>query len=300
MSAKVEQQPADWRRFEGLAFGGLGVLCFSVTLPATRAAVPDLGSTTVGLGRALVAATLAAILLLAHREQLPPRKYWSGLAVVAFGLLGFSLFSAFALQSVPAAHGAVVTGLLPAATAVMAVFRVGERPPRIFWLGVVLGVVAVLVFALAEGAGSLQAGDILMLIAVVLGALGYAEGGRISRELGGWRVICWALLFAAPFLVVPVALAVVGHNFPPIHTEAWLGFAYVSTVSMFLGFFAWYRGLALGGVARVGQLQLLQPVLTILWAALLIGEPLKLQTILASLLVVASVAFVQWAARRKG
>ncbi len=140
MSAKVEQQPADWRRFEGLAFGALGVLCFSVTLPAARAALPDLGSTVVGLGRALIAATLAAILLLARRERLPARKYWPGLAVVAFGVvLGFPLFSALALQSVPASHGAVVTGLLPAATAVMAFLRAGERPPHIFWLGVGLG-----------------------------------------------------------------------------------------------------------------------------------------------------------------
>lgn len=296
----AKNKAADWRQSEGLILGAIGVLCFSLTLPMTRLAVPELGSTVVGLGRALVAAVLAAIVLLVMREKLPPRKHWWGLVIVAIGVvLGFPLFSAIALQSVPASHGAVVTGLLPAATAVMAVIRVGERPSRLFWVGVIAGVTAVLIFAAVEGAGVPQAGDLLMLIAVVLGALGYAEGGRIARELDGWRVMCWALLIGAPFLAVPVALDVANRHFAVISTNAWLGFAYVSCISAFLGMFIWYRGLAVGGVARVGQLQLAQPVLTIGWAALINGEALRLPTLLAGLLVVASVGFTQWAARQR-
>lgn len=279
---------------QGLAWGFLGVLSFSLTLPATRVAVPELGGTIVGLGRAVVAATLAAALLLIRRERPPARRYWSSLAIVTAGVvIGFPLCSAFALRYVPATHGAVITGLLPAATAVMAVLRAGERPPRAFWAACGAGVIAILLFAAAEGAGRPQLADVLLLVAVALGALGYAEGGRLARELGGWRVICWALVLAAPFLILPVAVAITRQG-GVAGTHAWLGFAYVSIMSMFLGFFAWYHGLALGGVARVGQVQLLQPVLTLLWAAVLLNEQVNPQTVIASLLVIATVALTRW------
>ncbi len=281
------------RATDGVLLGGLGVLCFSLTLPATRAADPAFGGIVVGLGRALVAAALAGLLLGVRGERPPARRHWPGLALVAVGVVvGFPLCSALALQHLPAAHGAVVTGLLPAATAVMAVLRADERPPRAFWGGVVAGVVAVLIFAVAQGAGRPQAADMLLLAAVALGALGYAEGGRLARELGGWRVICWALLLAAPFLVLPVALSLPRHG-AAIPPGAWLGFAYVSCVSMFLGFFAWYRGLALGGVARIGQIQLLQPVLTLGWSAALLGERITPLTVLAALLVIGSATVSQ-------
>lgn len=278
------------RATQGLLWGLLGMLAFSFTLPATRVAVPELGGPIVGLGRALVAAVLAAALLLARRERVPARRDWPGLAVVAMGVvIGFPLLSALALKELPAAHGAVVIGLLPAVTAVMAVVRAGERPPPAFWGACAAGVVAVLLFAAARGAGRPQPADGLLLAAVVLAALGYAEGGRLARALGAWRVICWALLLAAPVLALPVGIAVARHE-GAVGAGAWLGFAYVSVVSMFLGFFAWYRGLALGGVARVGQVQLAQPVLTLLWAALLLGERINPPTVLASLLVIGSVA----------
>jgi drug/metabolite transporter (DMT)-like permease len=288
----------------GYLWGLLGVLAFSFTLPATKAAVPELGGTVVGLGRAIVAALLAAALLLALREKPPAREYWGSLVIVALGVVvGFPLLTAFALQHVPAAHGAVVVGLLPALTAVMAVLRGGERPPLAFWLACGAGVVAVLIFAVVQGAGRPQAADLLLLGAVLAAAIGYAEGGRLARELGGWRVICWALLLAAPVLIVPVAFAVMQQGLSA-SPKAWLGFAYVSVVSMFLGFFAWYRGLALGGIARVGQIQLVQPVLTLLWAALFLGEVIDLPTVLAAILVVASVALtrISWspAASTKG
>ena len=274
----------------GWLYGLVGILAFSVTLPATRAAVPDLGSTVVGLGRAVVAGVLAGGLLWLRRERLPERRYWLGLAIVALGVVvGFPICTALALQHVPAVHGAVVVGLLPAATAVMAVLRAGERPPPMFWLACLVGVVAVLIFAAAQGAGRPQPADGLLLAAVCLAAIGYAEGGRMARDLGGWRVICWALVLATPVLLAPVGIAVADEGLSA-GWGAWLGFAYVSVVSMFLGFFAWYRGLVLGGVARVGQVQLLQPILTLGWAALLLGEAIDGQTALAALLVVGSVA----------
>lgn len=274
------------RMGEGLLLGALGVTAFSLTMPATRAAVPELGATLVGLGRAVVAAMLAGVLLAVRRERLPERRYWPRLALVAGGVVvGFPLLSALALRSMPAAHGAVLVGLLPSATAVAAVLRARERPSPVFWLASIAGLVCVLVFAAAQGAGRLTTGDGLVLLAVAAAALGYAEGGALARELGSWRVICWALVLAAPVLAPVVALSV-GVHVPVASARAWLGFGYVSLVSMFLGFLAWYRAMALAGVARVGQLQLLQPLLTLLWSALLLGEVVDRGTLGAALLVV--------------
>lgn len=282
------------RYIEAFALGGLGVLCFSLTLPATRLADPAFGGIVVGLGRALVAAVLAAVVLLLRRERIPSRRHWRGLAIVALGVVvGFPLCSALALQSLPAAHGAVIVGLLPASTAVFAVLRAGERPSLAFWVSCAFGVLAVLIFALVQGAGRPQPADALMLASVILGGLGYAEGGRLTRELGGWRVICWALLLAAPILVGPVAVTLAWHGVTHATSAAWLGLGYVAIVSMFLGFFAWYQGLALGGVARISQIQLLQPLLTLGWAALLLHESITTPMMLAALLIIASVAASQ-------
>jgi drug/metabolite transporter (DMT)-like permease len=270
-----------------LIFGTLGVVGFSLTLPATRAAVPELGPIVVGLGRALVASVLAAIWLAFAREGLPERAQWPSLVIVALGVVvGFPVLSSIALKSVPAAHGAVVTGLIPAATAVMAVLRAHERPRPIFWFGVVLGVIAVVVFASIEGAGRPQAADLVLFAAIVSAAIGYAEGGRLARQMGGARVVSWALVISAPFLAPFVVAQVVEHG---LHAgaRAWIGFAYVSCISMFAAFFAWYRGLALGGVARIGQIQLVQPVLTLIAASVLIGEGVRMRTWIAALLVVA-------------
>jgi drug/metabolite transporter (DMT)-like permease len=286
--------PSAERIRSGFLWGFVGVLAFSFTLPATRLAVPELGGTVVGLGRAVVAALLAAGLLLLLKERPPDRRYWGSLVIVALGVVvGFPLLTAFALQHVPAVHGAVVVGLLPALTAVMAVLRGGEHPPRSFWFAVVAGVVAVLIFAVVQGAGQPQFADLLLLCAVLAAAIGYAEGGRLARDLGGWRVICWALLIAAPVIIIPVVLAVTQQHGLHASPRAWLGFAYVSVISMFLGFFAWYRGLALGGIARVGQIQLVQPVMTMAWASLFLGEVIDMPTALAGLLVVASVALTR-------
>ena len=278
-----------WRTREGLLLGGLGVLAFSLSLPATRASVPELGSVGVGLGRALVAAVLAGGLLAARRERLPERRHWPRLALVAGGVVvGFPLLSAMALRNMTATHGAVLVGLLPAATAVAAVFRARERPSVTFWLASAAGLAAVLAFAAAQGAGRPTVADGLVLLAVAASAVGYAEGGALSRELGGWRVLCWALVLSAPVLL-PIVAWSLDARMLEASPRAWAGFAYLSGVSMFLGFFAWYRGLALGGVARVSQLQLLQPLLTLGWSALLLGEEVERGTLGAALLVVACV-----------
>jgi len=284
-----------------VGWGALGVLAFSLSFPASRAALPAFGPVTVGLGRAVLAAALAAGCLAVTRARRPTRAQWRRLGLVAAGVVvGFPICSSLALQDATAAHGAVLTGLLPAATAAVAVTRGGERPPRTFWAACGFGVGAVLVFALAQGAGRVRPADLWLLAAVGLGALGYAEGGGLARELGGWQVISWALLLALPVLVPVAAVGLALHppQSPPI--GAWLGLAYVSGVSMFLGFLAWYRGLAEGGIAQVSQLQLAQPVLTLGWSALLLGEQVGLPTIAAALAVVTAVALTQRTRHRDG
>lgn len=275
----------------GWVLGSLGVASFSLTLPATRLADPAFGALTVGVGRAVLAAALAAVVLRVRGEPLVMAALNARLAVVAAGVVvGFPLLTAFALRNVSSAHAAVVSGLLPAATAGMAVVRARERPSRRYWIALGVGLVAVLLFASVQGAGRPGPADVLVLGAVVLAGLGYAEGAVLAREHGGWRVICWALVLSAPVLAPVTVVAVLLH--PPHHVGigALAGMGYVSVVSMFLGFFAWYAGLARGGVARIGRLQLAQPVLTLAWSALLLKEHVSPVAGIAAVVVLISVA----------
>jgi drug/metabolite transporter (DMT)-like permease len=272
--------------------GLLGVLGFSFTLPVTRVAVDGLDPVFVGLGRAAVAAIPAAALLALWGERLPDRATRRRLALVALGVVfGFPLLSALALRDLTAAHSAVIVGLLPAATAVMAVARAGERPSPGFWAASVAGLAAVLAFAASQGAG-IGGGDLLVLGAVVLGAIGYAEGGALARDMGGSRVICWALVLSLP-LTLPIGIGAGLADGLHAPADDWLGFAYVAMISQFLAFFAWYAALARGGVAKIGQVQLVQPLLTLAWAALLLGEHIGPATLIASVAVVASVVATQ-------
>ena len=275
-----------------VVLGLLGVLGFSFTLPATRVAVDGLDPAFVGLGRAAVAAVPAAALLAVWRERLPDRVTLARLALVALGVVfGFPLLSALALRELTAAHSAVIVGLIPAATAVAAVARAGERPSGGFWLASAAGLGAVLAFAASQGAG-ISGADLLVLGAVALAAIGYAEGGALARDMGGGRVICWALVLSFPVaLAVGVVAAMAAGVDAP--ADAWLGFAYVSLVSMLLAFFAWYAALARGGVAKIGQVQLVQPLLTLGWSAALLGEHVGPGTLAAALAVVASVVATQ-------
>lgn len=275
-----------------MLLGVVGVVAFSMTLPATKLALHGLQPVFVSLGRALVAAALSAICLVVTRQPRPRSSQWPRLGVVGVGaVVGFPIMSAFALEHLTAAHSAVITGLLPAATAVMAVLRAGERPSPTFWLACAAGAGCVLVFAWTQGAGSVSVWDLLVLAAVALAGLAYAEGAALTRELGAWQTMCWALVLTAPLLVVPVAAASAGAASAP--PEAWLGLAYVSLVSMFLGMFAWYRALSVGGTARIGQLQLAQPVLTLAWSAALLREAVGIGTLVAALAVIGSVAVTQ-------
>jgi drug/metabolite transporter (DMT)-like permease len=276
----------------GLALGALGVLGFSFSLPATKLAVADLDPFLVAFGRAAVAGVLALAVLAVTRGPRPTRQQWRSLVVVAVGVVvGFPLTTSLALQDVPSAHGIVVIGVLPAATAVAAVLRAGERPSPRFWTASAAGLAAVVAFAATQGAGGLHVADLELLAGVVLCGLSYAEGGRVARDLGGTRTICWALVLSLP-LTAAVTIAV-GAQGVSAGADAWFGFAYVSLVSMFLAFFAWYAGLARGGVAKIGQVQLAQPVLSLVWAAAILGESVGPATVLAALAVLACVVATQ-------
>jgi drug/metabolite transporter (DMT)-like permease len=273
----------------GLLWGLVGVVAFSFTMPFTRVAVGGLEPLFIGSGRAVVAATLAAIALAVTRQRLPRRRQWLRLAVVGGGVVvGFPLLTSYALTTAPASHGAVVVGLLPAATATMAALRGHERPPARFWVIAGLGAVAAMAFASAQwgGVGRLHWADLLLFGAVVAAAIGYAEGGLLARELGAWQTVSWALIVCAP-LMVALACVSAAHQTPTGTTAQWASFLYLGVVSMFLGFFAWYRGLAIGPMARVSQVQLVQPVMTICWAGLLLGEELTATTVIGGLVVVA-------------
>ncbi len=276
--------------------GSLGVLAFSFSLPATRLAVAGMDPWFVAFGRAVVAAVLAIAYLGLTRAPMPSRSQLLRLAVVAFGVVvGFPLFTSLALVTQTASHGAVAVALLPAATAVFAVLRAGERPSRVFWLASGGGLLAVLgFFVVAGGAGGgFEPADLLLLAAILACALGYAEGGALSRELGGARTICWALVVSLPVTVPVTAASLALGDFAKVNASSLFGFGYVSAISMFLGFFAWYAGLARGGVARIGQLQLVQPVLTLLWSALFLGEHPGIAAVGAAVIVLICVALTQ-------
>ena len=276
------------RQPSGLWWGLLGVAAFSFTVPFTRVAVAGLSPLFIGSGRAVLAAVLAASALAVTRQCFPQGVQWVRLAVVSAGIvIGFPLLTSFALTTAPASHGAVVIALLPAATATVAALRGRERPPAAFWVISFAGALAALVFSVAQsgGVGPAHWADLLFLGAVVAAAIGYAEGGLLARELGAWQTVSWALVLASPLMVFLTVLSIVQQ--PPSGTPVeWAAFAYLGVVSMFLGFFAWYRGLAIGPMTRVSQIQLIQPVLSICWAGLLLGETLTWTTVAGGLAVI--------------
>jgi drug/metabolite transporter (DMT)-like permease len=265
------------------------VLGFSGSLTATRAAVPELGAVTVGLGRAAIAGLMAIVYLWLTRAERPKGRDWASLAVVAVGVvLGFPLLAAVATQSLPSSHAGIVVGLAPMATAVFAVLRGGERPSRAFWGASIIGALAVVAFGAVRSRGRLSAPDGLLLIGVLLVGAGYAEGGKLSRAMGGANVICWSLVLALPVSAMATALGLTVHPIAqPPSLFALAGLAYLSVVSMFGAFFAWYRGLALAGITRASQIQLAQGPLGALWAHVVLGESLTPSLVGTSLVVVA-------------
>ncbi len=275
---------------DGWGSGLLGVIIFSGSLPATRVAVGYFSPLFLTSARAVIAALLGAIFLLVLRQVRPGRADLNSLAVVALGVVvGFPLLSALALQHITSAHSIVFIGLLPLATAIFGVLRGGERPKPVFWLFSGLGSATVAGFAFFNSGASSLTGDLLMVAAILLCGLGYAEGATLSRRLGGWQVISWALLLALPMMAA-IALMTMPESWSGIGGPAWLGLAYVSIFSMLVGFVFWYRGLALGGIAGVGQLQLLQPFFGLALAGLLLHEPVAWTMVAATGLVVLCVA----------
>jgi drug/metabolite transporter (DMT)-like permease len=287
--------------------GFLGVLIFSGSLPATRAAVMDFDPVFLTVARATIAALLGIALLLAAREKLPERSDVPSLVVVAIGVvIGYPLLTALALQHITSAHSIVFVGLLPLATAIFGVLRGGERPRAAFWLFSCIGSALVVGYAVGQGLSASPiggcepeaercsegiprgTGSMLMLAAIVVCGLAYAEGAKLSRKLGGWQVICWALALSLPLMLVMFVM-LAPRSFSSVGMPAWLGLAYVSLFSMLIGFVFWYRGLAQGGIAAVGQLQLLQPFFGLALAATLLGEQVSVGMLAVTLAVVACV-----------
>jgi len=264
----------------------VGVLIFSGSLPATRVAVGSFGPLFLTSARAVIAALLGAGLLLLLRQRRPPAADFRSLAVVALGVVvGFPLLTALALQHVTSARSIVFTGTLPLATAVFGVLRGGERPKPAFWPFSIAGSALVAGFAALQSTGASLTGDLLMAASIVLCGLGYAEGATLSRRLGGWQVISWALLLALPLMAV-IAVTTWPVSWSGITAPAWAGLGYVSVFSMLVGFVFWYRGLALGGIARIGQLQLLQPFFGLTLASVLLHEAVPWSMVTVTALVV--------------
>jgi len=274
---------------KGMLFGLVGVVIFSLTLPFTRMAVAELNPVFIALGRAVVAAIAAGLLMWRIRAPWPTRQQWPGVIVTALGcVVGFPLFTSIAMRYVPASHGAIVVGILPLATALCGALRFGERPSTGFWISAAIGSGIVVGFAIWQGGGTLQLADLALFTAVLAAGIGYAEGGRLSQVMGGQQVISWALIVSMPILL-PVTIWLGLHYGMTASPRAWVAFVYVSLFSMFIGFFFWYKGLALGGIARVGQVQLLQPFLTLIAAALMLGEVLEWRNMLFAVAIIAVV-----------
>ncbi|MFE4077678.1 DMT family transporter [Peribacillus sp. YIM B13477] len=273
----------------GLFLGLVGVICFSLTLPATSIAVEYFGTTVVGLGRTVVAAILVGVVLIVRKEKLPSPSQLKSLLIVAVGaVLGFPLLTSWAMESLPVSHGAVEVALLPLATAGFAMFRAGEIPSIKFWVSSIIGSLAVIMYALHLGFGQLQLADLALLAAVIILGLSYAEGGKLAKELGSWQVIAWAIMIGAPFFIIPVGLNL---STEMLHApiQAWVSLIYLAVVSQFLAYVAWYSGMAMGGIARVSQIQYLQPFLMIVFATVFLDESITSFTLVTAMIVVFSV-----------
>lgn len=252
--------------------GLLGVIIFSGSLPATKLAVIDMDPFFLTFLRASIAGILAIFLIFGFREQRPHSSQLLSLIFVSLGVvIGFPLLTAMALQHVTSAHSIVFLGLLPLTTAIFGVLRGGERPKKAFWIFSVIGSALVIGFALSQGTSVSPVGDLLMLSAIIACGLGYAEGAKLTRVLGGWQVISWALIISLPFMLI-ASLITMPESFNSIGNTAWFSLCYVSLFSMLIGFIFWYKGLAIGGIASVGQLQLLQPFFGLGLSAVLLHE----------------------------
>jgi drug/metabolite transporter (DMT)-like permease len=256
--------------------GFIGVLLFSGSLPATKLAVTEMNPIFVTIARAGIAGVLALFVLLIYKEKCPAKDQIFSLVLVSIGcVIGFPLLSSLALQYLTSAHSIVFLGMLPLMTAIFGVFRGGERPHPVFWFFSIIGSLLVIGFAVSQGISASPIGDILMLLGVILCGLGYAEGAKLSKTLGGWQVISWALVLALP-LMMPLFFIYFPKNIETVSFQGWFGLGYIALFSMFIGFIFWYKGLAQGGITTVGQLQLLQPFFGLALAAYFLNEQVSL------------------------
>ena len=270
---------------KGYILGLAAVVIFGLTLPTTRIAVAELPAIFVGLGRAIVAAAIAAVFLKLRNAPRPDRTQLGKLALASSGIIfGFPLLTAIAMKTAPAAHGGVVLGILPLATAAAGVIFARERPSAGFWMCAMIGSAAVVAYSLLEAGEGLYGADILLVLAVISAAVGYAISGDLSRTLGGWQVISWALVISVPVLLIPVIWVLPQVNWQA-SWQAWASFAYVAIFSQFLGFFFWNKAMAIAGVAKVGQLQLFQIFVTLLGSWALAGEHIKPITFIFAMIV---------------
>jgi drug/metabolite transporter (DMT)-like permease len=282
--------PALSREHLGLLLGFVGMVIFGGTLPATRIAVSAIDPLAVTALRTAIAGLCSLALLIVLRRPLPPRRLWPQLviAMLCVSIL-FPFLMALAVQTVDASHGGVVLGILPIATALVAVVITHERPKPLFWIASVAGAALVVAFAMRQGGGTLSAGDLLLFGSIVASAVGYAFSGRLTAEMPGWEVISWVLVIALP-ISLPAAFLTMPADLGQIALKPWLALLYVALFSQWIGFFAWNAGLAMGGIARVSQVQLLQPFVTFALAALFNDETITLQILLFAAAVVATVA----------
>jgi drug/metabolite transporter (DMT)-like permease len=280
----------------GLALAAVAVVMFSGTVPATRIAVATIDPVVVGVGRSVLGALLAIAYLAFIRARWPNRRQLPSIVVVALGAgVGFGWFSAEALRTVSATHGSIVIGLLPLLTALFGVLRTGARPRPLFWLATAAGTATVIWYAASRGRTEPPGvGDAYLVAALVLAAAAYAEGGRLARTMPGGQVIAWALIAALPLAVPLTVVALLRSPFTP-STASLAALGYMAVFSVFVGMVLWYRGMGLAGVTRVSATQLAQPLLSVFWSWLLVGESLRPQTVVAAILVLVFVGLAQWA-----
>ncbi|MFE1073701.1 DMT family transporter [Streptomyces sp. NPDC058783] len=277
----------------GTVQAALGVVAFSLTFPATAWGLEGFGPWSLIAVRSILAASVAGACLLVLRVAPPERRHFLGLAVVGAGVvLGFPLLTTLALRTSTTAHAAVVVGLLPLTTALLSALRVGTRPSRTFWIAALAGAAAVIAFTVQQSGGALTSADAYLFAALLVCAAGYTEGGRLAREMPGWRVIGWALVLCLP-LTVP--MAAVALSYEPVHLTAHsvTGMLWVAIGSQFLGLVVWYRGMAAIGIPKASQLQLAQPLLTLVWSVLLLGEHLPVAAPLTAAAVLVCIAVTQ-------
>lgn len=291
MSSTTHVMPSHSQREQlGLLLGFVGMVLFGGTLPATRLAVSEIDPFALTALRAAMAGLCSLALLIALRRPLPPRALWPQIVIAMICVvILFPLFMALGMQTVDASHGGVVLGVLPIATALVAVAITHERPRLLFWIASLAGAALVIAFALRQGGGAMSSGDLLLFAAVAVSAIGYAFSGRLTASMPGWEVISWVLVIALP-VSIPAAWFTMPADILQLPAKPLLGLIYVTLFSQWIGFFAWNAGLAMGGIARVSQVQLLQPFVTFGLAALFNGETITWQIAAFAAAVVATVA----------